>query len=119
MTPVDQSVLAAEPVADRLALSQAAIADFCCCHSIRKLSLFGSVLRSDFGPESDVDVLVEFEPGARIHFFKFVEIQDALTRLLKRTVDLHTPNSLNPHFRAKVMQTARVIYERTGRNATA
>jgi predicted nucleotidyltransferase len=84
--------------------------DFCQRHHIRQLALFGSVLRDDFGPESDVDVLVEFEPEARIGYARFFRLQDELTALLGREVDLFTPNSLKPFARERAMQSKAVIY---------
>jgi len=66
------------------------IAEFCRRHHIRKLSLFGSVVREDFGPESDVDVLVEFEPG-HTPGLAFFAMQRELSELLDRRVDLNTP----------------------------
>ena len=72
-----------------------AIAEFCQRNHIRKLSLFGSVLRDDFGPESDVDVLVEFEEG-KTPGLGFVSVMDGLTELLGREVDLVTPGSVEP-----------------------
>jgi uncharacterized protein len=95
-----------------IALSTETIAEFCQRNHIRKLSLFGSVLRDDFRPGSDVDVLVEFEPGVPVGFFKLATIQDELSELVGREVDLNTPGFLSPHFRSDVVRTARVIYER-------
>lgn len=97
-----------------IALREDEIAAFCERNHIRKLALFGSVLRDDFRPDSDIDVLVEFEPGATIGFIKFVRMQDELGVLLGRTVDLHTPQSLSRHFRQKVIDAAETIYERAG-----
>ena len=85
------------------------IADFCQRHHILKLSLFGSVLRADFTPGSDVDVLVEFDPE-HIPGWEFVSMQDELSEILEREVDLHTPKSLSRHFRDTVLQTAQVVY---------
>ena len=102
----------------QLALPTAEIAAFCRRHGIRKLALFGSVLRSDFRPDSDVDVLVEFEPGMRIGW-EFIDLQDELSVLFGRDVDLHTPNSLSRHFRDRVLQQAQVVYERTRQNTPA
>ncbi len=87
---------------------------FCERNHIRKLALFGSVLRRDFRPDSDVDVLVEFDPEYVPGFFRFVGMQDELSDLFTRRVDLNTPLSLSRHFRQKVLQTARVVYERAG-----
>lgn len=82
---------------------------FCTKHRIRRLSLFGSVLRSDFTPESDVDVLVEFLPGATPGL-AFFAMQRELSELLGRSVDLNTPGFLSPAFREEVVREARVIH---------
>lgn len=87
-----------------------ALAEFCRRHRIRRLSLFGSILRDDFRPQSDVDVLVEFEPGATPGF-GFIGIQDGLTELLGRPVDLHTPASLSKYFRDEVLREAEPLYD--------
>ncbi len=86
------------------------IGKFCQRHHIRKLSFLGSVLRGDFGPESDVDVLVEFKPG-KTPGLAFFGMQDELSALLGRKVDLHTPNSLSPYFRDRVLAEAEVKYD--------
>jgi|SRR3972149_2938960 len=86
-----------------------AIANFCHRHHIRRLSLFGSILRDDFRPESDIDVLVEFEPG-RTPGLAFFAMQDELTELLGHRVDLHTPASLSKYFRDEVLAEAQVQY---------
>ena len=67
----------------------------CRRHHIIRLSLFGSVLREDFRPDSDVDVLVEFEPG-KTPGFSFIDIQDELSNMIGRKVDLNTPGDLSP-----------------------
>jgi len=85
------------------------IAEFCRRHHIRKLSLFGSVLRSDFGPESDIDVLVEFEPG-HVPGFAFFAMEEELSRIVGRKVDLNTPGFLSPYFRDQVLSEAEVQY---------
>jgi predicted nucleotidyltransferase len=82
---------------------------FCERDHIRRLALFGSVLRRDFRPDSDVDMLVEFEPEHVPGFFRFVEMQGELSDLFVRRVDLNTPLSLSRHFRQKALQTARVV----------
>ena len=87
------------------------IADFCQRYHITKLSLFGSVLREDFNANSDIDVLVEFDPE-HIPGWEFVSMQDELSALFGREVDLHTYGSLSRHFRDKVVANAQVIYER-------
>jgi hypothetical protein len=86
-----------------------AIANFCQQNHIRKLSLFGSILRDDFRAESDVDVLVDFEPG-RVPGLAFFAIQDELTKLLGHKVDLHTAGSLSKYFRDDVLTEAEVQY---------
>jgi len=87
------------------------LADFCRRNRIRRLALFGSVLREDFTSGSDVDVLVEFEPGARVGFFELYDMEQELSRLLGgRKVDMNTPKSLSKYFRDEVMQEAEVQY---------
>ena len=87
------------------------IAAFCTRHHIRKLALFGSVLRDDFRPDSDVDILVEFEPG-HVPGFAFFGMQEELSHILGRRVDLNTPKFLSRYFRDRVLQQAVVQYER-------
>jgi len=85
------------------------IAEFCRRHHIRKLSLFGSVVRDDFGPESDVDVLVEFEPG-HTPGLAFFAMQRELSELLGRRVDLNTPECLSRYYRDEVLAEAEAQY---------
>src|SRR5688572_16161887 len=85
------------------------LADFCRRNSIRRLSLFGSILRDDFAPDSDIDVLVEFEPG-RTPGLRFFALQDELGQMLGRRVDLNTPDDLSKYFRDEVLRTAMVQY---------
>ena len=85
------------------------IAAFCRRRHIRRLSLFGSVLRDDFGPDSDVDVLVEFESG-HTPGWEFVSMGDELSDMIGRDVDLHTPASLSRYFRDEVMAEAEEQY---------
>jgi predicted nucleotidyltransferase len=95
----------------RFPISKSHLADFCRRHHIRKLSLFGSLLRNDFGAESDVDVLLEFEPGAKVSFFKLYDLEQELSQLLGgRRVDINTPKSLSKHFRDQVLAEAEVLY---------
>jgi predicted nucleotidyltransferase len=91
-------------------ISRSQIAHFCRQNQIRWLALFGSVLRDDFGPESDVDVLVEFEPQARIGLMAYAGIQRQLSELLQRPVDLVTRDGLKPLIRNDVLDSAEVIY---------
>ena len=95
-----------------LAIPADEIAAFCRRHHIRELALFGSVLRPDFGPDSDVDVLVEFEPG-HIPGLNFFTIQDELSHILGRTVDLNTRQFISPRFRRQVETEAEIIYDQT------
>lgn len=82
------------------------IAEFCVRHHIRRLSLFGSVLRDDFRPDSDVDVLVEFEPDHTPGLFRFGGMRNELVRMLGREVDLRTPADLSRYFRDQVLAEA-------------
>ncbi|MFL6230551.1 MAG: nucleotidyltransferase family protein [Pyrinomonadaceae bacterium] len=87
------------------------IADFCRRYHIRKLSFFGSVLREDFRPDSDVDVLVEFEPEHVPGLFALAGMERELSSLLgNRKVDLRTPQDLSPYFRDEVVASAEVQY---------
>jgi predicted nucleotidyltransferase len=86
------------------------IQQFCQRHSIRKLSLFGSVLRDDFTRESDVDVLVEFELG-KTPGLAIVTMQDELSNLINRQIDLRTLADLSRYFREQVLTESMVIYE--------
>ena len=95
----------------KLAIPKQEIAAFCRRHHIRKLSLFGSFLREDFGPDSDIDVLVEFEQG-HSPGLSFFTIQSELTNILGHKVELHTPNFLSRYFRDRVLQEAEVQYGR-------
>ncbi len=89
------------------------LAAICGRHHIRRLSLFGSVLREDFGPESDIDVLVEFEPGHVPGFLRLHGIEQELSAVLGgKSVDLVTPRSLSPRLRERVLAQARLQYER-------
>ena len=93
----------------KIPIDQDKIAEFCRRHHIRKLALFGSVLRDDFGPNSDVDVLVEFEPG-HVPGLAFLAMEAELSEILGRKVDLNTPNFLSPYFRDLVLTEAEVYY---------
>lgn len=83
---------------------------FCQRHSIRELSLFGSVTRDDFQPSSDVDVLIKFEPDARTGLFEFIKISEELRALVGHEVDLVTKASLSPYFRDEAMANREVVY---------
>jgi len=96
-------------MATRISVDRQKIMDFCRRHHIRRLAFFGSVLRNDFGPESDVDVLVEFEPG-HVPGLAFLSMEEELSRILGRKVDLNTPGFLSPYFRDQVLAEAEVQY---------
>jgi predicted nucleotidyltransferase len=96
---------------DAIGLDHGAIAELCERYHVRTLSLFGSVLGDEFGPESDVDVLVEFEPGRTPGFFRLHEMEQALGDLLGgRKVDLVTRKFLNRRIRQRILDQAKVIY---------
>jgi hypothetical protein len=93
----------------RIPVPGPAVAEFCHRHHVTRLALFGSVLRDDFGPDSDVDVLVEFMPG-RVPGFGFFEMEQELSDILGRKVDLNTPQFLSHHFREQVLSEAKAHY---------
>lgn len=93
----------------RISIPQKEIAQFCKRHHIQKLAFFGSVLRDDFNPDSDVDVLVEFEPD-HVPGLAFFTMQDELSEILKRKVDLNTSEWLSRYFRDKAIAEAEVAY---------
>ena len=95
----------------KIDLSEDKIKDFCQHNRIRRLSLFGSVLREDFGPESDIDVLVEFEPGANVGLITLAGMEIELGQILGYKVEIHTVKGLNPHFRDEALDQAEVQYE--------
>ncbi|MCL5611389.1 MAG: nucleotidyltransferase family protein [Chloroflexi bacterium] len=85
------------------------LAEFCHKNHIRKLAFFGSVLRDDFGPDSDIDILVEFEPG-KMPGFAFFAMQEELSKIFGRKVDLNTVGFLSKYFRDEVVREAKVEY---------
>jgi predicted nucleotidyltransferase len=87
------------------------IREFCERHHIRRLAVFGSALRDDFGPESDVDVLVDFIPGHTPGFFGLFDMEEELSALFGgRKVDMRTPQDLSRYFRDEVVAKAEVQY---------
>ncbi len=98
----------------KISVPKKKVADFCRRNRIRRLSFFGSVLRHDFRPESDVDVLVEFEPDARVGMIGLAGMELELGEILGRRVEMHTYRGLNPHFRNEVLERAEVQFEQTG-----
>jgi len=99
-------------MATRVQIDPQRIQDFCRRNHIRKLALFGSVLRDDFSPDSDVDVLVEFEPG-HVPGLAFLAMEQELSALVGRKVDLNTRGFLSPYFRDRVLSEAEVQYGET------
>ena len=94
-----------------LQFTQEGINLFCRKYSVRKLLFFGSVLRNELRPESDIDVLVEFIPGQKVGFLKMAKMELELTSILGRKVDLRTPAELSRYFRDDVLAGAEVQYE--------
>jgi hypothetical protein len=93
-----------------LKVSKKKIEDFCKKHHIRKLSLFGSVLRDDFRSDSDVDVLVEFDPNHIPGLIRLAGMEFELSEILGRTVDIRTAQDLSRYFRQEVLHSAEVQY---------
>ena len=91
-------------------IPQEKIAEFCQRHHIKRLALFGSALRDDFKSDSDVDVLVEFEPGTRIGMIRLAGIELELSEILGRKVDMHTPGFISKYFRNQVLTEAEDQY---------
>ena len=94
----------------RIKVPREQIEEFCRRNHIRRLAFFGSVLRDDFGPRSDVDMLVEFEPGTRVGL-RFFGLEHELSDLLRRKVDLNTAGFLSKDFRDRVIAEAEVLYD--------
>ena len=96
----------------QISISKTALAALCQEHRIKRLAIFGSALREDFGPESDIDVLVEFEPDRIPGLLGIAGMELELSELFTgRKVDLRTPEDLSPYFRQDVLATAEVQYE--------
>lgn len=94
----------------RLSIDRGRIADFCQKHHIQRLAFFGSVVRGDFPPGSDIDVLVEFEPE-HVPGLAFFAMEEELSEILGQKVDLNTPEFLSPHVRSQVEREAETQYE--------
>lgn len=94
-----------------ISVSKEKLAAFCREHGIRRLAIFGSALRDDFRPESDIDVLVEFEPDRIPTLFDIAGMEEELSKLFHgHKVDLRTPEDLSRYFRAQVMAEAEEQY---------
>src|SRR3990170_7262390 len=94
----------------RIDLPREKIAEFCKRNHIRRLSLFGSALRGDFGPESDIDFLVEFDPDHIPGLIRLAGMEIELSEIVGRKVDLRTPQDLSRYFREEVLNSAEVQY---------
>ena len=94
----------------RIEISRDQLTEFCARHGIRRLALFGSVLRDDFSPSSDVDVLAEFEPG-RTPGLAFFAMAEELSRIIGRRVDLNTAEDLSPYYRDRILAEAEPLYD--------
>jgi len=94
----------------RIEIPKDEVATFCRKHHIRRLALFGSVLREDFQPSSDIDVLVDFEPVRPVGLIRLASMQRELSALLGRAVDLNTEGFLSPYFRDDVLREAETLY---------
>jgi len=95
----------------KISIPKDRIAEFCKRNRVRKLSLFGSALRKDFGPDSDVDFLVEFEPDARIGLIRLSGLEIELGNIVGRKVDLNTPGFLSKYYRDQILAEADVQYD--------
>ena len=87
-----------------------AIRDYCATQPIERLSLFGSALRDELTPESDIDLLVEFVSDAKIGYFELAQQEIDLSELIGKKVDLRTPNELSRLFRQEIIESARLLY---------
>lgn len=94
----------------KIAVPSERVREYCRRHHIRRLSFFGSVLREDFRADSDVDVLVEFEPGLPVGYLGLAAMERELGEILGRRVDLRTPAELSRYFRDEVLAEAEVQY---------
>lgn len=97
----------------RIPVDQGTISEFCRKHHIQRLALFGSAVRGDFSPDSDLDALVEFEPG-HVPGMEFLAIEAELSQLLGRKVDLNPPGFLSPYFCDQVLGEAEVQFVQPG-----
>lgn len=86
------------------------VAEFCKRHSVKRLSLYGSILGADFGPSSDVDMLIEFLPGKTPGMLGFAGMTMELSEMIGRRVDLRTPDDLSRYFRGEVIKHARTLH---------
>jgi predicted nucleotidyltransferase len=97
-------------MAPKIRIDREKLDKLCRRYRVRRLALFGSVERDDFTDRSDIDILVEFEEGARVGL-AFFSLEEELSRLFERKVDLNTPGFLSPEFRDRVMREARPVFD--------
>jgi predicted nucleotidyltransferase len=93
-----------------ITIDREAIAEFYRRNRIRRLALFGSFLGDDFGPDGDIDVLVDFEPDARIGLIRMARMKIDLSDMIGRKVDLRSPGDLSRYFRDQAAASAEVLY---------
>lgn len=98
-------------IPERFPVSGERIRDFCRRNQIQKLGLFGSVLREDFTPDSDIDILVEFRENARVGLFSLMRMKRELEEAVHRKIDIRTPKDLSPYFRERVVSGAELLYD--------
>ena len=98
------------PEFGKMHVDGAALAEVCRRYGVKELSLFGSAVRGEMRPESDIDMMVEFEPEARVGLIRFQALVDELESLTGRRVDLVTRGGLKPWVRPRVLKEARIIY---------
>ena len=95
----------------RISLTKEQITKFCQNNHIRKFAFFGSILRDDFRPDSDVDILVDLDYSVPIGLFQIARMERQLSEMIGRKVDLRTPEDLSDYFRDEVISEAEVLYE--------
>src|SRR5262245_32385932 len=94
----------------RIGVPRDRVGELCRRYHIRWLALLASVPREDFGPDSDIDLLVEFEPAERYTYFTLARFEEDLSGVLGRRVDVHVPRTLHPFLRDKVLSQAEEVY---------
>lgn len=98
-------------IPQRISVRHEMLREFCERHRIHRLVLFGSVLRDDFTPDSDIDMIAEFEPGEPVGFIRLGTVEAELSDLFGRPVDLNLQDSLDPAFRERVLSEAETLYD--------
>jgi len=98
-------------IPQHISVTDEMLREFCERHRIHRLALFGSVLRDDFTPDSDIDVIAEFEPGEPVGFIRLGTVEAELSDLLGQSVDLNLQDSLDPAFRDRVLSEAETLYD--------